>query len=101
MEIHWIFCLKPDDLGWASSVPNVAGAFARFAKVIEIDGEYALPTEVRLRVEREVSNWVVQENELNPIRFTLITSEFNDEAWKSTAQLALIAAFLPYRIDEK
>jgi AhpD family alkylhydroperoxidase len=91
----------PQDLSWATPVRNVAGAFARFAKVIEIDGEYALPAEVRLRVEREIGSLVVRKNEFNPIRTAEITGEFSDEAWKSTAQLALMAAFLPYRIDEK
>jgi hypothetical protein len=91
----------PEDLGWASPVSNVAGAFARFAKVIEIDGEYALPAEMRLRVEQEIGKWVVRKNEFNPIKIAEITGEFSDEAWKSAAQLALMAAFVPYRIDEK
>jgi AhpD family alkylhydroperoxidase len=47
----------PTDLAWAESAPNVAGAFARFAAVVEEAGTAALSPEVRALVHRRLLAW--------------------------------------------
>ena len=90
----------PADLAWASGVANVAGAFARFAKVVEIDGEYALPLEVRLRVEEQIGKVITGKSQFDQNLLTQTASEFSDEAHKSAAELTLMTAFASSKVDE-
>jgi AhpD family alkylhydroperoxidase len=91
----------PEDMAWAKPAANVAGAFARFAKVVDIDGEYAVPLKVRVEVKAEIEEFVAEGNEMNQNMVTKLTGQFNDEAFKSAAQLTLMTAFMPHRVDEK
>jgi AhpD family alkylhydroperoxidase len=91
----------PEDMAWAKPAANVAGAFARFAKVIDIDGEFAVPLKVRLEVKAEIEEFVAEGNEMNQNMVAKLTGQFNDEAFKSAAKLTLMTAFMPCRVDEK
>jgi AhpD family alkylhydroperoxidase len=91
----------PADLAWASGSVNVAGAFARFAKAVEIDAEYALPLEVRLQVEEHIGRAVAGKVEFNPDLNAEIANRLGSEAEKSAAQLTLTTALASYRVDEK
>lgn len=91
----------PADLSWASSVANVAGAFARFAKAVEIDGEYALPAEARVLVEREIGKSIAQKDKFTSAYAAKAAGALGDEAWRAAAQLALTAAVAPYRVEEE
>jgi hypothetical protein len=91
----------PEDLLWAKPAVNVAGAFARFAKAVEIDAQYALPLEVRLHVQELINKAAAKKKKFDPSLIPQSVSEFSDEALKSATQLTLITAFAPYRIDEK
>ena len=91
----------PEDMAWAKPAANVTGAFARFAKVVDIDGEFAVPLKVRLEVKAEIEEFIAEGNEMNQNMVTEITNQFADEAFKSAAQLTLMTAFMPQKIDEK
>lgn len=91
----------PADLNWAGPIANVAGAFARFAKVVEIDGEYALPVEVRLLVEQEIHKWVEDKDQFSPAYLEEVVGKLGNESWKPAAKLALTAALASYRVDEE
>ena len=91
----------PADLAWASGSANVAGAFARFAKAVEIDAEYALPQEVRLQVEEQIGKAVAEKAEFNPDLNAEIADRLGSEAEKSAAQLTLTTALASYKVDKK
>lgn len=91
----------PEDLAWAKPADNVAGAFARFAKVVEIDGEYALPLEVRLRVEEQIGKVITRKIQFDPSLLAQTASQFSDEAQKCAAELTLMTALASYKVDEK
>ena len=90
----------PTDLGWAAPAENVAGAFARFSKAIEIDGEYALPIEVRTLAQREIYK-LIGEAQAPADQIRQLTAELNDPALEAAAQLTLLAALAPGMVDEK
>jgi AhpD family alkylhydroperoxidase len=90
----------PTDLSWAAFAENVSGAFARFSKAVEIDGEYALPIEVRMLAAREIGKLLTQK-EVNSTLIKQVTAELNDPAMEAAAQLTLKAALAPSLVDEK
>ena len=89
----------PADLNWAKPNPTIAGAFARFAAVIEEVGAYALSAEVRAYVQERVQGWNGETLRLNKQWVEQAISGFND-ASKAAGQLALLAALAPYQVDE-
>jgi AhpD family alkylhydroperoxidase len=91
----------PDDLAWAKPSPNVSGAFACFAKAVEIDGEYALPFEVRTLVQKEANNALSQKTEFTLNHVTQVSSGLGDDALESAAQLCLMTALMPSKITQK
>jgi AhpD family alkylhydroperoxidase len=90
----------PADLGWAKGAANVAGAFARFAKAVEIDGEYALPVEVRLLVEEQVSHRIAAKD-FTAKEATELAITLHDEALETAAKLTLLSALASYKVDEQ
>jgi len=91
----------PKDLNWARGADHVAGAFARFAKVVEIDGAYALPNEVQRLVEEQISRGIDGKIEFTAKEAAELTGKLRDEALEAAAKLALLTAFASYRVDEQ
>jgi len=89
----------PVDLGWAAASPTIAGAFARWAAVIEIAGQETLPANVRAVVREHVAAWNGESPGLsrNWVE-TAITGLADSE--KPAARLALLTALAPYQISE-
>jgi AhpD family alkylhydroperoxidase len=90
----------PNDLKWAKPSANVSRAYASFAAAVEEAGEQALPTEVRAHVEEELSEWSGKTSELSLAWSEDAISRF-DEATESAANLAVLTALAPDRIDTK
>ena len=89
----------PADLNWAKPNPTIAGAFAKFAAVIEEVGMYALSAEVRACVQECVQGWNGETLGLNKQWVEQAISGFND-ASKAAGRLALLTALASYQVDE-
>ena len=89
----------PNDLRWAKPSSNVAQAFSCFSGAVEEAGENALSMEVRAHVQEELSQWTGKTSELSLAWAEDALSRF-DEATESAADLALIVALAPDRIEE-
>jgi AhpD family alkylhydroperoxidase len=89
----------PNDLQWAKPSANVAQAYACFAGAVEEAGESALPMEVRAQVQEELSQWMGKTSDLSLAWAEDAISRF-DEATEAAAQLALLVALAPDRINE-
>jgi len=85
---------------WAKANPFVAQAFARFAEAIEEAGESALPSDVRGLVSGFVGKWSGETLGIGNYWVEVETRKL-EEASKSAAQLALLAALAPHQIDEE
>ncbi len=89
----------PTDLAWANGSPNVAGAFARFAKAMEIDGEFALPIEVRLKVEEYVTGAITEKRPYKePFE---VAQGLADEAQRVAVTLSVMTALSSRSVNEK
>ena len=89
----------PADMSWAASSPTVAGAFARWAAVVEIAGQDALPINVRLLVREHIAAWNGEPPSLSRGWVEKALAGL-DDAEKPAARLALLTALAPYQIDE-
>jgi AhpD family alkylhydroperoxidase len=89
----------PADMGWAAPTPTVAGAFARWAAVVEITGQEALPANVRALVRAHVASWNGEAPSLSRGWVEKAVPGLAD-AEKPAARLALLTALAPYQIDE-
>lgn len=89
----------PEDLGWASSNPEIAGAFARAAVAIEAAGQRVLPEEVRGLVQERIRAWDGSDPGLSR-RWVEDAVRELPEASKPAARLALLTALASYRVDE-
>ena len=89
----------PADMGWAAASPTVAGAFARWAAVVEIAGQEALPANVRALVREHIAAW---NGEAPSLSRNWVEKAVTGpaEAEKPAARLALLTALAPYQIDE-
>jgi AhpD family alkylhydroperoxidase len=90
----------PAGLEWAKTNPTIAGAFARFAAVIEEAGASALSAEIRTCVQEYVQTWNGEASGLNRQWVEQAISGFNDNASKAAGGLALLTALAPYQVDE-
>ena len=90
----------PNDLGWAISKPNIAGAFSRFSAVIEEVGSYSLSSEVRNCVKEKVKAWNGQFPSLGKSWVENIAKEFTGSE-KTTIRLALLAALAPNQVEKE
>jgi hypothetical protein len=88
----------PSDLGWAKTASNVAGAFARFAAVVEEVGSFALSPEVRAYVQERVDAWNGKAPEFRRNWVEKEVRRFTEERRVET-RLTLLAAIAPYQID--
>jgi AhpD family alkylhydroperoxidase len=89
----------PDDLAWAASNPIVAGAYARFAAVIEIAGQAALPELVRTLVRERAQAWNGEDPGLSRRWLEEAITGLNEEH-QPAARLALLTALASYQVDE-
>jgi AhpD family alkylhydroperoxidase len=89
----------PTDLNWTKTNPTIAGAFARFAAVIEEVGTYALSAEVRACVQERVQAWNGEDPGLSRQWVEQAISGF-DDASKVAGRLSLLASLAPYQVDE-
>jgi len=90
----------PTDLAWAESAPNVAGAFARFASVVEEAGTAVLSPEVRALVHSRLQAWRGEDPGLGR-KWVEQAVEGLDEAAQAEGRLALLAVFASHQVDEQ
>jgi len=89
----------PADLAWAKTSPNIAGAFARFAAVVNRVGRDFIPEDVRDCVVKYVRAW----DGKNPgLGRHWVEEAMNglDEKSKDIGRLVLLTALAPYQVDE-
>ena len=89
----------PEDLRWTKANPIIAQAFARFAAIIDVVGEQALPLRVREMASNFIDKW---QGESFGISRSWIEGETRgfDEASKSAAELTLLTAMVPYQVNK-
>ncbi len=90
----------PVDLIWAMGSPNIAGAFARFAAVINRAGIEYIPKDVRDRVVKYVHAWDGKDPRLGRL---WVEEAMNglDEKSKAIGRLVLLTALAPYQVDDE
>jgi len=86
------------DLAWARANPHVAGAFARFDHVLTMAAVSTLPVETRKLLEHRLASWRgdlpgLDKQSIDEALLALPAEE------KPLARLALLAAFVPYRVS--
>jgi AhpD family alkylhydroperoxidase len=84
----------PADLEWAKEAPNVAGAFARFAKAVEYAGEIGLPKEVQLEVDKRINAAFTGKGNAE-------LPDLGDHKLNSAAELAFLTAVSTHSVDDK
>ena len=89
----------PAYLAWAERSPNIAGAFARFAAVIDRAGRGCIPEDVRDCVTKHVQAWGGKEPGLGRQWVEEAISGL-DEKSKDIGGLVLLTALAPYQIDD-
>jgi AhpD family alkylhydroperoxidase len=89
----------PADLAWAKTSPNIAGAFARFAAVVDRAGRDFIPEDVRACVVKHVQAWDGKDPGLGR---HWVKEAINglEEKSKDIGQLVLLTALAPYQVDE-
>ena len=89
----------PDEFSWAESNKTVAGAFARFAAVIEEAGQSVIPVRVRELVQEHVNSWNGDDPGMSCQWVEDAVAELSDDE-KASGRLALLAALASYQVDE-
>ena len=89
----------PADLAWAKGSPNIAGAFARFAAVVDRAGIECIPQDVRDCVVKQVQAWDGKDQRLGR---HWVEAAINglDEKSKAIGRLVLLTALAPYQVDD-
>jgi len=89
----------PTDLAWAKTSPNIAGAFARFATVVNKAGRDFIPKDVRDCVLKHVQAW---DGKVPVLGRHWVEEAMNglDEKSKDIARLVLLTALAPYQVDK-
>lgn len=90
----------PADLSWTETAPNVAGAFARFAAVVEDVGSFALSPEVRHYVEEQIYAWNGEFPEFSRSWVEQVIKELTGPP-RVAVRLTLLTAIAPYQVDEE
>lgn len=90
----------PVDFAWAKESPNIAGAFARFAAVVNRAGRDSIPEDVRDCVVERMKAWDGKDPGLGRHWVEEAMSEL-DEKSKDIGRLVLLTAFTPYQVDER
>jgi AhpD family alkylhydroperoxidase len=89
----------PADLDWAKRSPNIAGAFARFAAVIDRAGKESIPENIQECVVKHVQAWDGKDPGLGR---DWVEEAMNglDEKSKDIGRLVLLTALAPYQVDD-
>ena len=90
----------PADLAWAAASPTVAGAFARWAAVIETAGRNALSDDARALVAERVAAWNGESPGLSRAWVEEAMAGLDDSS-KPAARLALLVALASYQVDKR
>jgi AhpD family alkylhydroperoxidase len=90
----------PEDLSWAATSPPIARAFAAFEAAAERAGACVLSPEARSGIDEWLDRWDGKPGELGKGWVDEALRHQNSGS-KPAARLALLAAFAPYRVDEK
>lgn len=89
----------PEEFQWARSNPYVAGAWARFAAVVEATGRKALPEEVQALVSAHVNAWNGEEMGISRGWVEGAIAGIREE-YKPAARLTLLSALASHQVDE-
>jgi AhpD family alkylhydroperoxidase len=89
----------PDDLRWAQSNPAIAGAWARFAAVVEEAGQRVLPEPVRAQLMTQLAEWKGEDPGMSAAWVEDAVASL-DEAHRPAARFVLLVAFASYRADD-
>jgi hypothetical protein len=89
----------PADFAWARTSPNIAGAFARFAAVVNKAGREFIPQDIRDCVVEHVQTWDGKDPKLGRPWVEKAMSGL-DEKSKDIGRLVLLTALAPYQVDE-
>jgi hypothetical protein len=87
------------DFAWANSSPAIAGAFARFAAVIENAGQRTLPIEVRQVVQHYVNEWQGADPGISRQWVEKVIQPLESHH-KPLAKLVLLAAIAPHQVED-
>ncbi len=89
----------PADMEWARGARHIAGAWARFAAVVEAAGEDALPPDVRAWLQDLLGSW---NGETPPLGAAWVDEQLGElqAGERAAGRLALLSALAPYRVDE-
>ncbi len=90
----------PSEFSWASSNPNVAGSFIRFAHAAEAAGREALHEDVRSLVIAHLNQWNGEQTDLGRGWLEDLIAPL-DPGLKPSAQLALLTARASWQVDNK
>ncbi|GIW45952.1 MAG: hypothetical protein KatS3mg077_3234 [Candidatus Binatia bacterium] len=89
----------PADLRWARPVTTLASAWSRFAAVAGQAAERLLTPQARARLEDLLAKWQGQDPPLDNL-WVRAACEGLPERARAEAQLCVLAALAPYRVDE-
>jgi AhpD family alkylhydroperoxidase len=90
----------PPDMAWASASPTLAGAWARFAREVERQGQAALAAETRQFASNYIGNWRGGHAPL-PNDSLEDAIQLLDAGQHSAARLVLLTALAPHKVDER
>ncbi len=89
----------PTDLAWAKRSPNIAGAFARFAAVVNRAGRDFIPEDIRDCVVKHVQAWDGKDPRLGRHWVEEAMSGLEEKS-KDIGRLVLLTALAPYQVDK-
>lgn len=89
----------PAGLSWASSSPAVAGAFARWASVVEEAGQAVFDPAIRTVVRSHVDAWTGDDPGLSRAWVEEAIGELTGTE-RPAARLALLTALAPHQVDD-
>jgi hypothetical protein len=89
----------PVDMKWATPNPRIADALARWTAAVELEASWAISTEVREFVVRNLQHW---DGGLMPLSRSWVDFEVSmlTGQGRAIARLALVLAKAPYQVDE-
>lgn len=88
----------PSDLHWAQSHPVIAGAWARFAAVVEDGGQRVLPEPVRALLLSRLAGWAGGDPGISASWVDDAVASL-EEAHRPAGRFALLVAFASYQVD--
>jgi hypothetical protein len=90
----------PSDLRWAESNPIIAGAWARFAAVVDEAGQRVLPEPVRALLLTRLAQWKGEDPGMSAASVEDTVASL-DETHRPAARFVLLVALASYRVDDR